>query len=88
MVGKHLQEILPDATYIGSEIDLKDSIITDALFKKLKPTHVIHLAAKVGGIQDNIAKPAEYFNDNVLINTNVLRASHTYGVSKFTSKAI
>ncbi len=83
MVGKHLQEILPNATYIGSEIDLKDPIITDALFNKLKPTQVIHLAAKVGGIQENIAKPADFFDDNILINTNILRSSLKHGTERF-----
>ena len=84
MVGKHLQEILPNATYIGSEIDLKDPIVTDALFNKLKPAQVIHLAAKVGGIQENIAKPADFFDDDILINTNILRSSLKHGTKRFT----
>tara|TARA_R110002072_G_scaffold54983_4_gene143716 strand:+ start:5725 stop:6609 length:885 start_codon:yes stop_codon:yes gene_type:complete len=83
MVGKHLQEILPDAIYVGSNIDLRDYIAVDTLFNKLQPTHVIHLAAKVGGIQDNILKQAEYFDDNILINTHVLKASYKYKVERF-----
>jgi len=83
MVGRHLQELLPDSIYIGSNIDLRDWITVDTLFDKIKPTHVIHLAAKVGGIQDNIAKPAEYFDDNILMNTNVLKASKLYNVKRF-----
>jgi len=85
MVGKHLQEILPNATYIGR----KDCNLT--LWKEVeymmflhKPTHIIHLAAKVGGIQDNIAKPAEYFDENILINTHILRASLQFNVKRFT----
>jgi nucleoside-diphosphate-sugar epimerase len=39
------------------------------MFLKYKPTVVIHLAAKVGGILDNINNPAEYFTENVLMNT-------------------
>ena len=72
MVGKHLKSILPNAVYVGSEFDLRDWIETENLFETYKPTHVIHLAAKVGGIRDNIAKPAEYFDDNILMNTNVI----------------
>ena len=84
MVGRHLQGILEDdSIYIGSNIDLRDWIAVDTLFDKIKPTHVIHLAAKVGGIQDNIAKPAEYFDDNILMNTNVLKASKLYNVKRF-----
>ena len=83
MVGKHLQKILPDAIYVGSDIDLRDWGSVVSLFEDVKPTHVIHLAAKVGGIQDNIAKPAEYFDDNILMNTNTLKASRLYNVKKF-----
>ena len=66
MVGKHLQKILPEAVYVGSNIDLRDWISVDALFNRLKPTRVIHLAAKVGGIQANISSPADFYEDNNL----------------------
>lgn len=84
MVGKHLQQLLPDATYIGSNIDLRDWISVDALFNRLKPTRVIHLAAKVGGIQANINSPADFYEDNVLMNTNLLKACKKYNVDRFT----
>ena len=84
MVGKHLQEILPEAVYIGSrDYDLRDWLDVEKLFETYNPTHVIHLAAKVGGIQDNLAKPAEYFDDNILINTNVLKMCKWYNVKRF-----
>ena len=82
-VGKHLQEILPDAIYADSTYDLRDWLATEDLFETHKPTHVVHLAAKVGGIKDNIAKPAEYFNDNILINTHVLNMCKMYNVKRF-----
>ena len=34
--------------------DLRDRKETDAIFDKYKPTHVIHLAAKVGGLFANM----------------------------------
>ena len=83
-VGKHLQEILPDAVYADSTHDLRDWLAAEDLFETHKPTHVVHLAAKVGGIKDNIAKPAEYFNDNILINTHVLNMCRMYNVKRFT----
>ena len=73
MLGKHLQDIIPNAIYVGKLYDLTNWITVDKLFLKVKPTHVIHLAAKVGGIQD----------DNILINTHVLKASHKYNVKRF-----
>ena len=82
-VGKHLQEILPNAVYADSTHDLRDWLATEDLFETHKPTHVVHLAAKVGGIKDNITKPAEYFNDNILINTHVLNMCKMYDVKRF-----
>ena len=85
LVGRHLQEILPKATYIGSkDCDLTSWKEVEYMMFLNKPTHVIHLAAKVGGIQDNIAKPAEYFDNNILINTHILRASKQFQVKRFT----
>ncbi len=83
-VGKHLKEILPDAAYISSkECDLTDIKMVRWLISSYTPNIVVHLAAKVGGIQDNIAKPAEYFDDNILMNTNILKVSHEYNVKRF-----
>lgn len=36
--------------------DLRVRSETDAIFEKYKPTHVIHLAAKVGGLFANMAQ--------------------------------
>jgi len=36
--------------------DLRDRKATDAIFEKFKPTHVIHLACKVGGLFANMAQ--------------------------------
>ena len=85
MVGKHLQEILPKATYIGSkDCDLTSWKEVEYMMFLQKPDHIIHLAAKVGGIQDNISKPAEYFDDNILMNVHMLRASLQFNVKRFT----
>ena len=67
-VGKELQQILPDATYISSnEYNLTVEEDVNTILETRFDT-VIHLAAKVGGIIDNIDHPAEYFSDNILIN--------------------
>ena len=84
MVGKHLKEILPKAIYVSSkDCDLTDIKQVRWLISSYTPDIVIHLAARVGGIQDNIAKPAEYFDDNVIMNTNILKVSHEYNVKRF-----
>ena len=86
MVGKHLANMLPwpETVFVGSkDYDLTDQVQVDEMFKKYNPTTVIHLAARVGGIQDNIANPIDFLEDNLLMNTNVVKAARQYGVSKF-----
>ena len=41
--------------------DLVDRSATEAIFQKHKPTHVIHLAARVGGLFHNMAKRLGWF---------------------------
>ena len=67
------------------EFDLTN--LTDALnmLRKYHPTHVIHLAAKVGGIKANMQNMADFYRDNILINTNVLEAARIYKVEKVLS---
>ena len=85
MVGKYLQEILPEAKYIGSkDCDLLDSRQVDDLWGEYKPTNVIHLGAKVGGIVENLQSPADFYNLNTIINTNVLMMSQRHKVERFT----
>tara|TARA_R110000796_G_scaffold11940_2_gene39937 strand:- start:959 stop:1846 length:888 start_codon:yes stop_codon:yes gene_type:complete len=84
MVGKHLKEILPNATYISSKDgDLKDPIYVNHLLSTYSPKTVIHLAARVGGIQENINQPADFFDDNILMNTNMLKFSYKNNVENF-----
>lgn len=86
-VGKHLQEIIPHGIFIGRFDnhggDLRDTHYVKWLLSSYTPDVVVHLAAKVGGIEENIKKPAEFFDDNILINTNILKYSYEYGVSQF-----
>ena len=83
LVGKHLQDILPDATYISStDYDLTDLQQVRDMMNEYKPNSVIHLAARVGGIIDNINHPVDYLEENVLMNTNVLKACHEFDVEK------
>ena len=85
MVGNYLKEILPDAMYIGSkDCDLTDNNQVDKLWGDYKPTNVIHLGAKVGGIVENLNYPADFYEINTIMNTNVLRVSRKYNVMRFT----
>jgi GDP-L-fucose synthase len=53
------------------------------MFNNIKPDVVIHLAARVGGIMDNITYPAEYFDNNIMMNTLVLKYAQQHNVKRF-----
>lgn len=88
MVAKHLKQILPpgyDNIYVDRQrCDLTDLNKVRWLISSYEPDHVIHLAARVGGIQDNIKRPADYFDDNVLMNTNIIKVCYEYDIQRFT----
>ncbi|RME81162.1 MAG: GDP-L-fucose synthase [Caldilineae bacterium] len=46
---------------------------------------VIHLAAHVGGIGANRAKPAEFFYDNLIMGVQLMHEAWRVGVSKFVA---
>ena len=54
----------------------------EALFTAEKPSHVIHLAARVGGIGYNQADPAPLYLDNLLMGTYVIEAARAAGIEK------
>ena len=86
LVGKHLEDILPDAVYISSkDFDLTDINRVDSMLDFFRPKIVIHLAARVGGIVDNINRPVDYLEENILMNTNILKKCHDFNVERVIS---
>jgi GDP-L-fucose synthase len=49
------------------------------------PTLVIHLAAQVGGIGANLARPAEFFYSNLMMGVQLLHEAWREGVEKFVA---
>ena len=85
LVDKYLQKEMPNAVYVGSSdynLTKNDEVIR--MFQDIKPNIVIHLAALVGGVHHNIEEPVRYFEENVLINTFVLKESYKFNVKRFT----
>jgi len=78
-----LQKIRPDAAYISSkDYDLTNEKQVKSMFEKYKPREVIHLAAKVGGIINNINHPADFVYQNVLMNSYIVHYAYKYKVKK------
>ncbi|KAJ3238597.1 GDP-L-fucose synthase [Chytriomyces hyalinus] len=97
LVGQALQNIIandveygqnPDEEWVfvtSKDADLRDLVQTEALFERVKPTHVIHLAAFVGGLFRNLKYKADFYMDNSRMNEHVLMCAHRHGVKKVVS---
>lgn len=80
------EESLPNHEYffVGrKDGDLTKENDVEHIYKTIRPDWVIHTSAKVGGLGGNLAFPAEYFYENILINTYMVHFAWKYGVQKF-----
>lgn len=95
LIGRAVQKVVADGSpretkeswiFLSSkEVDLIDRAATFDYFRRQKPTHVLHLAALVGGLFRNLSFNLDFFRDNMTINDNVLAAAHDVGVTKVVS---
>lgn len=84
LVGKQFKKIYPNAIYITrNNFDLSQEENIKNMFSIYKPKCVIHLAAKVGGILDNMNNQASFFDENILINTFMVKHSYLNKVERF-----
>lgn len=76
MLGRHLQQELPFAIFpTRKQLDLNDYNNVEYYIQQHRPDMIIHAAAKVGGIADNISHPYSFFENNITLNTNLIKAS-------------
>ena len=66
----------------SSEVDLRDSVQVKDFFEKERPDYVFLCAASCGGVGMNITHPVDYIQDNLDIQSNVIKNSHVYNVKK------
>eukprot|EP01095_Lingulamoeba_sp_RSL-Kostka_P004997 TRINITY_DN162_c0_g1_i1.p1 TRINITY_DN162_c0_g1~~TRINITY_DN162_c0_g1_i1.p1 ORF type:complete len:321 (+),score=75.51 TRINITY_DN162_c0_g1_i1:180-1142(+) len=92
LVGKAIERIVTENGTIekyffagSKDGNLCDIEQTVNLFDKIKPTHVIHLAANVGGLFKNMKYKVEMYQSNMKINDNVLSCCRDFGVKKVVS---
>jgi GDP-L-fucose synthase len=84
MVGSYLSKILPEAhTPSSKELNLIDSRNVKEYMSDHKFDYVLHLAAYVGSLHDNIENRTPYFDQNVLMNTLITKYSYETGVKNF-----
>ncbi len=89
-LGHHIlpcmKAAFPDAELIAvgrKDADLLKPGEPERLLKETQPDAVVHLAAKSGGIIDNKKRPADYFYENLVMNTHTFEAAFRQGVKKF-----
>lgn len=81
-----LRRAFPQADLVAvgrRDCDLLEPGAADRLLADIRPDAVVHLAAKSGGIEDNRLRPADYFYENLTINTATFHAAFRAGVKKF-----
>ena len=69
----------------SKDADLRDYDQVMSMLKHMSEIHgridgIVHLAANVGGLFKNMAQPVEMLEDNLLMNTNILRAAHAANI--------
>ncbi len=65
------------------ELDLTNQQAVKEFFETERPEYVIDCAARVGGIKANMEHLADFLNENLQIQNNLIWFSHVYGVKKF-----
>lgn len=93
LVGKALQTVFAREKHANEEmipVDVKDGDLCKEedckrLFDRYHPTHVIHLAAFVGGLFKNMKYPVEFWRKNTQMNDNIMYMCYKYKVKKLVS---
>ena len=94
LVGSAIREVVEAAPAVADErwvfagsrdADLADPSSARAYFERVRPTHVIHCAAKLAGMPTMIKANVEFFRDNMEINKNVLDMCAHVGVQRVVS---
>lgn len=88
-LGTHVQQVFRELgqaeiiTPTRSDYDLLQAGAAEQMLSDHRPDAVIHLAAKVGGIIANRDYPADFYYENITINTQVFHACWKAGTRKF-----
>ena len=88
MVGSALVRRLKAGGYSNllarthAELDLLDQRAVEAFIADQRPEYLFIAAARVGGIQANDSFRADFLAENLVIETNLLRAAHKFGIQR------
>ena len=89
MVGRSIHKYLLKKktgniiTVDRKKLNLENLNKVNKFIKKNKPDVVINCAGKVGGILSNNSYPIEFLNENILIQSNLIKSSFLNGINHF-----
>ncbi|MBI5068800.1 MAG: GDP-L-fucose synthase [Deltaproteobacteria bacterium] len=69
------------------DYDLVDLQAVRRLYRDARPTLLVHLAARVGGIGANRDSPGSFFHDNLMMGTQLLEEGRRVGLRKLVATA-
>ncbi|HET7823866.1 MAG TPA: GDP-L-fucose synthase [Anaeromyxobacter sp.] len=69
----------------SKEYDLVDLAAVRALYRAAKPTIVLHLAARGGGIGANRDNPGKFFYDNLMMGVQLIEVGRQVGLRKLVA---
>jgi GDP-L-fucose synthase len=83
LLGTYLQNEFDGIFLNSSNYNLTSEKDVINMYKNHQPDVVVHLAAKAGGMYDNMERPFYFLEENVLMNTLVVKYAREFGVKKF-----
>nr|MBP6828382.1 NAD-dependent epimerase/dehydratase family protein [Saprospiraceae bacterium] len=75
----------PVTTSLSLGVDLRDYAQTIGFFQQEKPEILLNCASFVGGIQFGYKYPVDLFENNLLMNVNLLKAARESGVKRIVN---
>jgi GDP-L-fucose synthase len=90
-LGKQVLAVLAERGYQDvvapshAEYDLTRSPDVAACIRDVRPDAILHLAAVVGGIGANRARPGDFFYQNLIMGTELMEQARLGGVAKFVA---
>ena len=87
MVGRNLVELFHPRSQLltpsHKELDLLEYSHVELYFIKHRPDCVVHLAADVGGLYKNMNKNLDIFENNLIMNSNIVKICRKYEIKRF-----
>jgi len=83
LLGTYLQKEMEGIYLSSKDFNLTKESEVIKMYETHQPDVVVHLAGKAGGMFDHMKNPFYYLEENILMNTYVMKYAHEFNVKKF-----